>query len=490
MSCVARLRSSIAATIAALAACTALLAIPSGASAAAPLQLGTADVGYVTAAGQRRQTLFNETVAAKAGVVRLNAFWFRIAPDKRVKDLGLPAFQSDPNNPLSQKNPNNRFYYFGPLDAAVRDARARGLEVIITVQRAPRFFEADDRPPEAREGTWDPDREAFGRFAEAVARRYSGTFDDPDDAAGTLPRVSLYQAWNEPNLSGYLTPQGQSGARSSIEIYRGLLNSAYAGIKRANPTNTVAAAGTAPLESSPGKRVGPETFWRKLLCLSTKLKPASCTQRATFDIFDHHPITLKDPREPGKGDSVRIADYPDLTRMLRAAERLGTVLPAGRTRPLWASEIYWETNPPDKVSGLPPAKAARYLEEGIHMLYQRNVRLILNFFMADSQVMVPGDPGETQGGLLFNDLRRKPSFTAFRFPFVSERKSRRKVSVWGRSPVGGKLRIEQKRRGGWTTLRALRVRPRAVFTSRLRLKGKATLRARVGKNLSLPYKQK
>ena len=97
------------------------------AAAAAPLQLGTADAGYVDATGARREKLYQETVNARAGVVRLNAFWFRIAADPRL--ALLPGAQSNPANPL---------YDFATLDAAVRDATRRGLQVILTLQRAPR----------------------------------------------------------------------------------------------------------------------------------------------------------------------------------------------------------------------------------------------------------------------------------------------------------------------------------------------------------------
>ena len=58
-----------------------------------------------------------------------------------------------------------------------------------------------------RRNIWAPDPGAYGRFAVAVARRYSGQFTDPLNAGTDLPRVRLYQAWNEPNLPLFLQPQ-------------------------------------------------------------------------------------------------------------------------------------------------------------------------------------------------------------------------------------------------------------------------------------------
>lgn len=70
---------------------------------------------------------------------------------------------------------------------------------MFTIYSAPDYAEGADRPATATPGSWRPDPAAFGAFAEAVARRYSG--------ANGLPRVRYFEAWNEPNLDVYLAPQ-------------------------------------------------------------------------------------------------------------------------------------------------------------------------------------------------------------------------------------------------------------------------------------------
>ena len=73
---------------------------------------------------------------------------------------------------------------------------------------------------------------------------------------------------------------------------------------------------------------------------------------------------------------------------------------------------------------------------------------------------------------------------------MTERSNRRKVAAWGRSPVAGQLRIERKVKSRWKAVKTIRVRSGAVFATDLRLKGKASLRAKVGPNSSLVVKQR
>ena len=374
--------------------------------------------------------------------------------------------------------------------------------MIITIQRAPRWAEGENRPNQLDDGVWKPDPAAFGRFSQAVAERYSGAF--APSTGSTLPRVRYFQPWNEPNLRNHLMPQydQETGEAVSVDAYRELLAEAVDGIRAADairrpggPASTIVVAGTSPIESvAPsegveGTRVGPERFWREFLCLDPELEPipASDCPRAEFDVFDHHPITQMDPRIPGPGDSVRIADYSDLTRIVRAAEAADTVLPLDRTRPLWATEIYWKTNPPStRASGVPLETAAAYLQRGIKMLYDDGVSLQINFFLADLPKLttIPYRPG----GLLYNDLEPKPSFTAFRFPFVADRITYERVSAWGRSPSTGRLRIQRRAGGRWKLVKEVSVRRGAPFRVRLRLTGRAPLRAKVGGDKSLVYR--
>ncbi len=444
------------------------------ARADAPL-LGTAEPGYQTGSAQHRRFLFDETAKAGAGVVRLNAFWFRVAPSR----------------PADPRNPTDPAYRFDELDAAVRSATKRGLRVLLTLQRAPEWAESE--PNGEDRGAWKPDVNAFGDYAHAVATRYSGSFDDPFDPAGPLPRVRYFQAWNEANLEKFYAPQRAGGRSVSADRYRLLLNHAHDELKAVDPANVVVVAGTGPKGPSAPTRTAPLEWWRRLLCLNDRLRPKPGCPAARFDVFDHHPITVEHPPTAhGRDGEILIADYHRLTRLLHAAERQGTVGgPAQHEQ--WASEIYWETDPPETRRGYPEKQAARFLEQGIYLLARQDVDVILNFFMIDAPLTRPGDVANVQGGLLDARGRRKDSFTAFRFPFVVDRRSKRSALAWGIAPRKGVVAIQRRRRGrdrlGWKTVARIRAGDSDVFRKRIPLRGRAELRARIRQDKSLVWEQ-
>ncbi|MEJ7788651.1 MAG: hypothetical protein WKF29_02095, partial [Thermoleophilaceae bacterium] len=170
---------------------TGLGAVSSPAAAARPLTLGFFD-GF-SPGGEAGAVRLGEAQALGSGVARVLVFWSQVAPP--VQATGFRA--TDPGAPQ---------YNWTATDAAVRDAEARGLRVILSITSAPRWAEGPRRPPGAAAGTWRPSAEALGDFATAAARRYSGRYPDPGRAGATLPSVRYWQVWNEPNLSDHLSP--------------------------------------------------------------------------------------------------------------------------------------------------------------------------------------------------------------------------------------------------------------------------------------------
>jgi hypothetical protein len=232
----------------------------------------------------------------------MNVRWAQIAPLKPAAD-----FQAS--------NPADPAYRWTTLDAAVREARDDGLEVLFTVYQAPAWAEGTGRPEGAEAGSWEPSRGALGEFAEALARRYDGTFPDPADPVTALPEVSYYEAWNEPNLAIYLAPQWSGEENRAATLYRGLLNNFYGAVKRASPGARVLAGSLAPYGDEPGgERTRPVTFLRDLLCLQGgALKPVACPEPARFDILSDHPISVGSPTQPAVNPLDATA--PDLGRL-------------------------------------------------------------------------------------------------------------------------------------------------------------------------------
>jgi hypothetical protein len=454
-----------------------------GVSARGPgnFQLGFADPSFTRddPAGLR-EDLLDEAVSVNGRVAQVWINWSEAAP-------GAPSSNFDPTDPGSPE------YSWGRYDRAVIEAAARGLRVTILIRSAPTWAEGPDRPSNATQGSWKPDPDALGEFATAVASRYSGDF-------GGLPRVRDYVAWNEPNLASFLTPTwgGKNGKRpDAVEHYRKMLNSFYDAVHAVRDSNRVIGGGTAPYGADPGVegRIRPLQFWRELLCLegkgSRKLRTEKCAEKVKLDIAAHHPInTSGGPRRSAiDRDDVSTPDVKHLIKVLRFAERKSTVLPKKRGRDLWANELWWESNPPDPARRNPSLRGqARFYVEAFYVLWSQGVSMVLPFQVRDEAFLGGTRRSTLQGGLYLVNGEPKPAAKGMRFPFVGDRANKRRVLLWGLAPDSGNVRIEIKKGKGFRTIERFRVRSGKVFTKRIKLKGKAVLRARLPDSRSMTWK--
>jgi hypothetical protein len=455
--------------------CLAILATAGPAYGARGLVTGFDDGPYTYAATQsERGVWFDRAISAGAGMVRITVPWAAVAASR-------------PGNP---SNPADPAYNFTGVDQAVRETRARGLEVLLMPVGAPAWAEGGGRPQSAPPGTWRPDAGAFGAFGHALAARYGGSYPAP--GGGTLPAVSYYQAWNEPNLSEYLNPQWEGRRPASPSIYRALLNAFYDGVKSARPADIVVTGGTSPYGDAPGgARMRPLAFERTLLCVKNrrKLRAAKCPVKPRFDVLAHHPInTSGGPRRSAiNPDDASTPDLPQVLRVLRAGERRHKLTP--RRHQLWVTEFWWNTNPPNTVRGVSPIVQARWIEDALYQFWKAKVKVALNLQLRDGPFDAASPLSGAQAGLFSLNGAPKPSYTAFRFPFVTERRSPRAVRAWGRAPVSGTLQIQSFRRGAWRTIASVNAGAGRVFLRNLRIRGRAVLRAVVGGDVSLSRKQ-
>jgi hypothetical protein len=347
---------------------------------------------------------------------------------------------------------------------------------------------------------------------QALAGRYSGNYDPPGPAP-TVPLVQAIQVWNEPNQDRWLAPQFQGSQIIGGDQYRELLNPSYNAIKAVSPRTLVVTGGTSPYGDPPGgpyppggPRVRPVQWWEDFLCVRAVtvkkkgkkgkkakkvvryVRGAGCTGRPVFDVFAHQAIdnTGKGPLQSGptKWD-VSTPDLGRLVPLLRAAERLGTV--AGGSHPVWVTEFWWDSNPPNP-SGSSLLTQAKWIEQSLYLFWKGGADTAINFAVRDATVF-PSTRNGFQSGLYFNDGSSKPALTAFRFPFVTERLPTTKVRAWGKAPETGQLRIQRRRGASFRTIKKLQVGKGQVFVTKLRLKGKAQLRATVGNSTSLVWTQ-
>lgn len=459
-----------------------VVCVLAGAAPSAPaargLKTGFIAFEYISSDAALRNQWFDTTVQANADIVRIPADWRGNVGNQP------PANPRDPSDPA---------YNFFGLDRVVRDAHERGLEVMFTIAFAPDWAEGPNRPPDAPTGTWNPDPRGYGDYLHALAMRYSGTFPDPAAGGQPLPRVSLYEVWNEPNLHAFFGPQWEGGKPSSPALYRELLNSAYEGIKSVHPDNRVIGPALAPYGDPPGgSRVRPLKFLRELFCLKGRKEPTpkkgcSNAEIPRLDILSYHPANLvgAPPTHAEHPDDATSGDLDRVKGVLRAAEKAGNVKPRGR-RPLWVTEFFWYSDPPTAGFDFarPPEVQARFIEQSLYLWWREGAEVAINFLIRDD-----GRPdGFVFGtGVLFEDGTAKPAFDAFRFPFVVDRQSKRKVLVWGKAPATGQLEIQREESGGWSTVKRLSVDDGAVFTTKLKIRGAATLRGVVGSDASLPW---
>jgi hypothetical protein len=440
-----------------------------GASRSSTLLTGFQEADFLTDNADLRTQVFDKAAQAHAGIARFNVSW-------REMTTGQPVDPTSPSDPA---------YHFARLDAAVQDATARGIQPLIMIDHAPAYALGANPDPTVPSGTWKPDPNAVGQFATAVAQRYSGSF------AG-LPRVTYFQVWNEPNLAGYLTPvRDAAGTLVSPGLYRDMVNAFYAAIKSVHADNIVVTGGTAPYGDSSGNiRSRPLDFLRTMLCLRPDLSGPTCNTPTNFDVLAHHPINTAGGPDEGahNPDDASTADFKRVRQVLRAAERVGTA--PGGPHPLWATEVWWESNPPDGFRGQSLDTQAQYIEQALYVLWKQGASAVLNFEIRDE----PYDPehplATIQSGIYLRDWTPKPSAQAFAFPFVTERRSKTKVFAWGKSPEAGTLRIERSAGGKWRKVDKLPVQAGEMFTDKLQLKRKVKLRARVNEQTSLTWRQR
>jgi hypothetical protein len=471
----------------------AALAFPANAAAQRGLVTGlTSPSQYEATDPAIRALWFDRTVDAGAGIVRLTISWRKSAPQR-------PADAADPG----------ASYRLVSIDRAVRDAAARGIQVLITVNDAPDWAEGSGRPASAAQGAWKPNPSYLAEFMQAIAARYTGNFDpDGGGLQPPLPPVQALQVWNEPNHQSWLAPQFDGNAIAGPDQYRELLNTSYAAIKAVNPRMLVVAGGTSPYGDPPGgASVWPVLWWEKFLCLrparskrkdgkqqGTKreqvryARAGGCAGKPMFDVFAHQPIDNTGGGPLRSGPTKFDASTPDLGRVvdiLRSAERLGTV--SGGGHPVWVTEFWWDSNPPNPA-GAPLLTQARWIAQSLYLFWKAGASTAINFRILDA-LLYPDVRNGYQSGLYFLDGSAKPALTAFRFPFVTERIDNRTLRAWGRSPTAGTLLIQRQQRGRWKKVKELTVGKYQVFVTKLRLRGKQRLQAVVGSSTSIVWTQ-
>jgi hypothetical protein len=440
---------------------TALLTLPAAAPAAPYMVSVMQDDNQLVYgnANQRRNAL-NRMKGLGVEAVRVTLLWKAIAPKSTSR--------RKPGGFNGAKPGAYPAHEWDPYDALVLDAAARGIEVYFNpTGPGPRWAHGKTRSKAAR-GAWRPSPAQFQKFVRASGRRYSGSYRDENSGRRTLPRVSWWGVWNEPNQPGWLTPQGEAKRKVGMiamapHLYRDLLVAGAKGLISTGHSDDLVLIGElAPIGSAKkanGARssLRPGLFLREMFCLNNRYRPfkgIAATARGCKKLdrlgvlerfprlgFGHHPYTRK--RAPTKRerqrDMMNIGNVGALPRALdKIAARTG-LLPA--EMPVFFTEFGYQTLPPDPIRGVSLEQQAQYINEGDFIAW-RHPRVFsqaqFQLYDVPPRTEFPRDTpaywATYQSGLLtaLPDGRPKPALNAYKFQLVVRRKGGT-ARIWGQT---------------------------------------------------------
>ena len=400
---------------------------------------------------QQYQTL-RQIKALGVDVVKVALIWRLIAPAQGATTP--PNFNaSDPN--AYPAGVWNRY------DLLVEEAHYLGLKIYFQIDPPSPQWGLSTQFPQGQGKSLGqvPDYRLFNEFVQAVGRRYSGSAHDIHGR--TIPRVSIWGIWNEPNWRNWLNPihldAGGVGQTSQPMLYRGLVNAAYRGLQQTGHAgDTILIGETANIGS-----VTPIRFVEDLYCVGATYQqltgsaataagcPASPDRSAfvaanpgLFQIsgYAHHPYAFGiPPAQPSRvSTELALFNIPALEQVLN-----GIFAGYGQSRaggvPIYVSEWGYVTNPPNPEYHTSLSQQATYLNQGEYIVSREPfVKALSQFLLTDVPSPPGGSPTPSEWlrtfttGLIFHDGKPKPALAAFRLPiWVPVPHPGPRVLVWG-----------------------------------------------------------
>lgn len=356
--------------------------------------------------------------ALGADYIRTMVIWRTVAPKHK------PANQADP-----------AVYDWSRYDGLVAAARARGMKVLMTpTTPAPTYATAHYRRGHYAPGTYKPSTSAYAAFVKAAGRHFRTT-------------VGTWSIGNEPNLNGWMSPQGAYAAHHYRDMYRAGVASLKAS---GNAHDRILFGELAPTKTK--RTTAPVTFLREVFCLSSRgrrlggkaARRLGCGhyRRLQASGVAHHPYTNAAACTPlckGGPQDITIASLGRLSTVLDQAARAGRISRAARTH-IWLTEFGFQSNPPNS-GPISLSEQAEFLNWSEWIAFRNGrVRSYGQYELVD-----PG-AATFNTGLYLQTGKAKPSLAAYATPlFVTH--SGRRVRVFGGGRPGGKHRITIQARG-------------------------------------------
>ncbi|HEY3542501.1 MAG TPA: hypothetical protein VGK79_08160 [Gaiellaceae bacterium] len=325
-------------------------------------------------------------------LVRFTLRWDQIARTK-------------PSNARSAADPR---YEWGQYGAVLESLHAAKITALVTLWGSPRWANGG-RAPNALP------QSGFGNFAYAASHRF--------------PWVHLWTAWNEPNTAVFSRPV------SPTLYVRRVLNPAYASLHQASKRNRVAGGVTSPRKTASG--MAPLAFMQEMRAAHARL-----------DAYAQNPYPLS-PRDTPTRTACAACRY--FTMGTLPLIRSSVTRYFGARTPVWLTEYGYQTNPPDRLSGVSQAKQAAYIgEAALRVWRQPGVTVLIHFLVRDEPSI-----GGWQSGLY--TVSGSPKLAARSFPLPLAELSRRgtRVALWGQVRPGSGKRaylLQVKRGSSWRTV--------------------------------------
>lgn len=275
-------------------------------------------------------------------------------------------------------------WYLDRIDATVARARARGLKVLLTPVFTPTWASSS-----GLQSTPPDDLADFGRFAAFLAKRYA-------------PDLAGIEVWNEPNLVSFWSSDDAAGT------YVGLVRAAHAAMKASAPSVPVVAGVLSGADTS---------FLEQLYAKGIQ---------GHYDVLSvhvyndgRHPETLIDPQ------------YAAATFLQGLQSLRETVDRHGETKPIWITELGWNTSTLRGslwLDGVTLEQQAEYLGRALAMLESPDwgidfVSGVLVYRLRDTGP--DADDPQQNYGLRFYDGTEKMSFGVVRSAFKARGRPKR-----------------------------------------------------------------
>ncbi len=260
-------------------------------------------------------------------------------------------------------------YYQGRVDAAVDEARARGLKVLLTAWLTPAWANGgigERHPP--------TDPADYARFLTWAADHYRG-------------RVEAWEIWNEPNLTEFW--------QGSVEEYASLLRAAYPAVKAGDPDAEVVLGGPAYNDTD---------FLGALYDLGVQ---------GSFDVMATHPyqgFADAPPETPDDGTRGTLT-HIGAVRDLMEAHGDGDL-------PIWFTEFGWSAHPtepgaPNWQWGVTEVQQGEYLVRTLRWVAV-HAPYVTTVFWYNERAQDTGHAHLDGFGLLTKDLEPRPAYEILR----------------------------------------------------------------------------